>query len=148
MAEHDDQFDDTGADANDDIRKLRAKARKADAMEAELNQLRRERAFTKAGIDPDDPKMRYFIKGYDGEDDPEAIRTAALEAGFIAQEPEQSEEQRQQAETHQRMDTAQAGAQGIQPPEPLSREAMAQAMEQGGSEGLLALLETQGIPVS
>jgi hypothetical protein len=40
-------------------------------------------AFVKAGIDPASPQAKYFVKGYDGDLDPEAIRQAAEEAQLI-----------------------------------------------------------------
>jgi hypothetical protein len=50
---------------------------------AEGQQTNRRLAFIEAGVDLKDPKASYFLKAYDGEITPEAIRTAALEAGFI-----------------------------------------------------------------
>lgn len=80
-----DQYDDTDDDRddNEDFKNLRAKARKADQYERELAQAKRELAFVRAGVPLDDPKMTYFVKGYDGELEPDAIRTAAVEAGFM-----------------------------------------------------------------
>lgn len=43
----------------------------------------RELAFVKAGIDSADPMTKYFVKGYDGELSPDAIRAAAIEARLI-----------------------------------------------------------------
>ena len=42
----------------------------------------RELAFIKAGIQPDDPKQAYFVKGYEGDLTPEAIKAAAVAGGF------------------------------------------------------------------
>ncbi len=50
----------------------------------ELIAAKRENAFIKAGIDPNDARFKYFVKGYDGELDPEAIREAGIEAQLIA----------------------------------------------------------------
>jgi len=50
---------------------------------AEAEVARREFNFIKAGIDPSEPKFRYFVKGYDGELSPDAIRQAAEEAQLI-----------------------------------------------------------------
>jgi ribosomal protein L12E/L44/L45/RPP1/RPP2 len=49
----------------------------------EAEALKREYAFVKAGIPMDDPMAKYFVKGYEGEITPEAIRTAAEEARLI-----------------------------------------------------------------
>jgi hypothetical protein len=50
----------------------------------ELLAAKRENAFIKAGIDPNDAKFKYFVKGYDGELTPDAIREAGIEAQLIA----------------------------------------------------------------
>jgi hypothetical protein len=71
--------------ANADIRQLREKAKRTDELEARLAAVEREAAFTKAGIDPDDKRMAYFVKAYDGPTEADAIRTAATEAGFLNQ---------------------------------------------------------------
>ena len=66
-----------------DIKGLRQAANKAKKLERELAQMQRELAFHKAGIPLSDPRMNYFIKGYEGELDADAIRQAAVEAGFL-----------------------------------------------------------------
>jgi hypothetical protein len=60
---------------------------KASELETQLAGLQRAEAFRSAGIDPTDSRQSYFVKGYDGEIESEAIRTAAVEAGFISGEP-------------------------------------------------------------
>lgn len=55
---------------------LKAKAEAASAAERKL-------AFVEAGIDPSLPVAKYFMKGYDGELTPEAIKSAAIEAQII-----------------------------------------------------------------
>ncbi len=59
-----------------------AESQLAEAL-AELDGLKRAEAFRSAGINPNDPRQAYFVKGYDGEIDPEPIRVAAVEAGFL-----------------------------------------------------------------
>lgn len=54
---------------------------------AEAEQARREVNFLKAGIDPAEPKFKYFVKGYDGDLSPEAIKAAAEEAQLITPQP-------------------------------------------------------------
>ena len=67
--------DDTDNDFEDDsIPGLRRAASKSKKLESENRNLRRELAFAKAGLPLDDPKMSYFIKGYDGELTAEAIK--------------------------------------------------------------------------
>ena len=58
------------------VKAFEAKAKEAEAATREL-------AFVKAGVDPDSAAAKYFVKGYDGELTPEAIRAAAEEASLI-----------------------------------------------------------------
>lgn len=70
--------------SRDQIRGLETKAKQADASEARAAAAERELAFAKAGIDLNDSKLSYFRKGYEGDMEPDQIRAAAAEAGFIA----------------------------------------------------------------
>lgn len=65
-----------------DLRASRAEAEQAKVEAAEAATLRRELAFRRAGVDPDDPKAKYFVKGYDGELTAEAIKAEADAAGI------------------------------------------------------------------
>lgn len=67
---------------NPNLKQLRAKAKKYDGVEKELNDLRREMAFTKAGI-PDTPTGKLFREAYKGEPTEDAIRKSASEYGVI-----------------------------------------------------------------
>jgi hypothetical protein len=78
----DGQIDEPGQGDNPNIRQLREKARKHDAVAAERDEARRELAFYKAGI-PDNKVAELFKKAYDGDVDPDAIRTAAAEYGLV-----------------------------------------------------------------
>lgn len=60
------------------------RARELEAKAAEADRASRELAFLKAGVNPDDPAARYFVKGYDGELTPDAIKAAATEARIIS----------------------------------------------------------------
>jgi hypothetical protein len=64
------------------------KAFEAKAKEAEAAQ--RELAFVKAGVNPDSAAAKYFVKGYDGELTPEAIRAAAEEANLVSSEKKEA----------------------------------------------------------
>ena len=55
----------------------------AASMAAQLESYQRRDTFRSAGLDPDDARVKYFVKGYDGELDAEAIRQEAMAAGFI-----------------------------------------------------------------
>ena len=56
---------------------------RATDAEAKLAQYERRDAFRSAGLDPDDSKVSYFVKGYEGELTPEAIAAEATAAGFL-----------------------------------------------------------------
>ncbi|MAZ23791.1 MAG: hypothetical protein CMB22_03160 [Euryarchaeota archaeon] len=58
----------------------------AASMAAELQSYQRRDTFRSAGLDPDDARVKYFVKGYDGELDAEAIRQEAMAAGFISED--------------------------------------------------------------
>lgn len=136
-------------------RGLRRAANKAKKLEAELNSLRRELAFAKAGIPMNDPKMSYFIKGYEGELEAEAIREAAEEAGFLnVEQPAQSATQTQpsqmapEAAATQRVMRASVGAATEDISEDAAIARMEEAMQEGGIEALLDVAQQYGIPVS
>jgi hypothetical protein len=64
MYAEDDFETEESEDTGDETPKgLRRAANKGKKLESENQQLKRELAFYKAGIDTDDPKMRYFVKG-------------------------------------------------------------------------------------
>lgn len=147
----DEEFDsEEGSDdvqADNSPRGLRRAANKGKKLESELAQARRELAFIKAGIDPEDPKMKYFTKGYDGEMTADAVRQAALEAGFIQQA--QSNTQATQAinAAQQRVMTASAGAVMEDASEEAAYSRMAAAMEEGGMPAMLEVARQYGIPI-
>ena len=85
------------------LRKLEAENKRKDEELAALKSAQRELVFLKAGINPDDPKAKYFVKGYDGEMTVEAIRQAAEEASYI---PSQRKEIQQDAEAFSRVNRA------------------------------------------
>ena len=66
-----------------DIRALERQAKKAGEYEAKIADLERKQAFMAAGVPVDDPAAKYFVKGYDGELDPDAIKAAAVEARIL-----------------------------------------------------------------
>lgn len=57
------------------------------SMAKELDSLKRERAFEQAGLDLSNPMASYFMKGYDGDPNPEAIKAEATRAGLLSSEP-------------------------------------------------------------
>lgn len=145
MADNDN--DDFNAnDGEPDLKDLRRAAGESKAVKAENAQLKRDLSFLKAGINLEDPRMTYFVKGYDGDLEPSAIRQAAVDAGFIqGQAP--SPAAQQAASAQQRVAAVGDGA----VPEfdgsgPLL--ALEKAFAEGGVESMLAVAQQYGVPVS
>jgi len=65
------------------MRQLEKELKAKEQALAEAEAIKREFAFVKAGVPMDSPMAKYFVKGYDGEFTPEAIRAAAEEANLI-----------------------------------------------------------------
>lgn len=135
-----------------DIRSLRRAAQSAKKLKAENAKLQREIAFAKAGLPLSDPKMNYFIKGYDGELEAEAIRQAAAQAGFISAQGEADQQQQAQQqsslEAQNRVMTASAGAFAEDASEAAALARMESAMNEGGMDAMLEVVRQYGIPVS
>lgn len=124
-----------------DLAQLRKAANAASARDQELAGLRRQMAFMQAGIDPADKKLSYFAKGYEGELDAEAIKAAAMEAGFLSEPAPQSQSGSDQyqyqgayqqpnpeIEAMQRMNTVTQGNSGAQATaDTMYRQALANA---------------------
>lgn len=79
------------------MKELEAENKTLREQAAEAARLKRERAFSKVGIDPEDPAARYFVKGYEGDLEPEAIRQAAIEARLLSPDPTPQDAEEQQA---------------------------------------------------
>ena len=65
------------------LRKVEQQLKASEAKAKEFEGAARELNFVKAGVNTSDPGAKYFVKGYDGELSPEAIRVAAQEANLI-----------------------------------------------------------------
>ena len=65
------------------LRKVEQQLKASEAKAKEFEGAARELNFVKAGVNTSDPGARYFVKGYDGDLTPEAIRVAAQEANLI-----------------------------------------------------------------
>ena len=83
----DDETSETGQGRNP----LRAQLKRLEKENADLRkqtasfaETQKKLAFIEAGVPLDSPMAKYFIKGYDGELTPEAIRVAAEEAQLVA----------------------------------------------------------------
>jgi hypothetical protein len=147
----DDNFDLDGEDGNN-IQSLRKAANSAKRLKAELAQLKREVAFAKAGIPLDDPRMSYFVKGYEGELEPDVIREAATTAGFLTapqqQDAAQNAQNQASAVAEQRVMAASAGAVAEDTSEAAAISRMESAMQEGGIEAMLDVARQYGIPTS
>ena len=136
-------------EAGDSPRGLRRAANKSKKLEQELANAKRELAFIKAGINPDDPKMRYFVKGYEGDLTAEAVREAALEAGFLASQQAQPDPQKEAAAAaQQRVMAASAGGAYEDASEEAAYARLEAAMEEGGVDAMLEVARQYGIPIA
>ena len=63
-------------------RELEAKAKRADELEAQVQQMQRKEVFRDAGLDPSNRMTEYFMKGYEGELTVEAIQAEAANTGL------------------------------------------------------------------
>lgn len=128
---------------------LREAAKRGKKILSENAQLKRELAFAKAKIDIEDPKMRYFVKGYDGDLTPEAIAAAAVEAGFIEVTPQQPPQVAPpEASAQQRIMAASAGGIVEDASVEAAKARMAEALEQGGIDSLIDVARSYGIRIA
>jgi hypothetical protein len=84
---YEDEFDEETEGKNPLRQALKQKEKElaeAKKVAAEAAEAKRELAFIKAGVPMDNPMSRYFVKAYDGDLDPDAIKQAALEAQLIS----------------------------------------------------------------
>jgi hypothetical protein len=115
------EFDDETMDQGQDpvrahMRKLEKELKQERAARAEAEAAKRELAFVKAGVPLDNPVAKYFIKGYDGEITPEAIRAAAEEANLV-QPSTQAAENKAEQETWNKISKAQRAGEQSEPAE-------------------------------
>lgn len=65
------------------MKQLEKAVREKDALLAKYAETEKKMSFMEAGVNTSDPKFKYFIKAYDGEMDPDAIKQALVEAQLI-----------------------------------------------------------------
>lgn len=129
-------------------RGLRRAANKSKKLEQALADAQREMAFLKAGINTDDPRMRYFVKGYDGELTAESVRAAAIEAGFLQSQPaDTAKAVNSVLGAEQRVSQAAVGAFVPDGTEDAALMAMESAMNEGGIDAMLDVARQYGIPI-
>lgn len=150
-----DEFVDEEADSSEndavegeagDIKSLRRAANGKKKLEQELAEAKRQLAFVKAGINPDDPRMKYFVKGYDGEMTAQAVRQAAMEAGFL-QAAADASVPREVAQAQDRVVNAAIGGAYENDGESAALARMEQAMQEGGIDAMLDVARQFGIPI-
>ena len=148
----DDEFD--GDEDPGSIKSLRRAANKAKKLEAELNDMKRQMAFTNSGLPMDDPRMRYFAQAYDGELDEDSILNAAEAAGFIEfvddEDEAPAQEQQPQVDfgSQQRVMAASGGGEFEDVGQQAVLMKMQEAISQGGTDGFLAVAQELGIPTT
>lgn len=148
--EEDLENDEVSEDGEDSSPKgLRRAANKAKKYEFELSAALRKIAFYEAGIPLNDTRMNYFIKGYEGELDPTAIRTAAIQAGFLQDNVQPIAETDQAGIAAQdRITRASAGAMPEDVTESAALARLEAAMQEGGIEAMLDVARQYGIPIA
>jgi hypothetical protein len=97
------------------MRELEADNKRKDELLAQASQAQRELAFLKAGVNPENPMAKYFIKGYDGELEVDAIRKAAEEANLI-QSQGRHQETAQEQRAWSRIGAASTAGETSEPP--------------------------------
>jgi hypothetical protein len=91
-----------------DLRALRKAVKERDELQTRLSTQERELSFAKANLDLNDPKMKYFIKSYEGDLTPEAIRAQAEADGFL--QASQTQESKPDLSGQTRIANASSGA--------------------------------------
>lgn len=122
------------------MKQLEKEARELRKQVAEFSATQRELAFVKAGIDPASPQAKYFVKGYDGDLTPEAIREAAVEAQLIT--PSVSEDADKQA--WKQSNRIAAGSESAPPP-PSWNKRISEASSEQEVYDIFAEAQAQGI---
>jgi hypothetical protein len=143
MYDEDDTTPETPQD-DDTPAGLRAAVKRAEKTKAENEALKRELAFAKAGIDPDDTRMKYFVRGYDGELSADAIKQAAREAGFVQEQAQETPPQDFSAQ--QRIMNASAGAVAEDVTEQAAIARLEQAYAEGGVQAVVEVARSYGVP--
>jgi len=113
--EFDDETEETPKDpVRARMRQLEKELKAKEQALAEADAIKREYAFMKAGVPMDSPMSKYFVKGYDGEFTPEAIRLAAEEANLIHKEA-QNAQVKSEADAWNRLTKAQRAGETSEP---------------------------------
>jgi len=151
--DYDDGTEDGGPQTPQEFAALRRANRATREAEERAARAERSVAFLRAGIDPESKGLAsYFVKGYDGDLEPEKIKAAAIEAGVMQPPAPDADQQAQQqalqqnAATQQKIAGAAVQGDAVPTPEAQFANGVREALNAGGVDGLAAYLETQGIP--
>jgi len=124
------------------VRDLEKRAKAAEKAAAERDAAMRELVMLKAGINPETPQGKLFIKAYDGEPTLEAVKAAAQEYGVLdAPTPAIPAEE---VAAHQRVANTAAGA-GISDGE---EDPIALINRAESAAEVLELVEKYGVAIS
>lgn len=80
----------------ENLKALREKASRVDALEGANQELQRELAIRDSKVDTKAPAFELFKKGYDGEWTPDALNAAAEKYGLLAEAPGGGGQQKQE----------------------------------------------------
>jgi len=127
------------------MKQLEKELREANKRLAETAEASKKLAFMEAGVPLDSPMAKYFIKGYDGDLTPEAIKEAAMEAQLIApvQETVAEDDKKAWRETNR----IAAGADSVPAP-PTWQKRIADAASEAEIMSIFAEAQAQGIDLS
>lgn len=89
-------------------KQMEQKAKTATEAEQRAQAAERKLAFAEAGLPLTDPKMQYFMRGYEGDLTADAIREKAIADGFLNAVSSSADTE---AQTAARIDSAATGAQ-------------------------------------
>lgn len=147
--------DETGQETGAEFRKKYEKLLKDNAeTKAELAKANRRAAFLEAGVDMSNPLSKYFVNGYDGDVEAEAIKKAATEAGLIAKVEATPPEPPKPPVTEEAaafaVINAAAGAGNTQLSAPDLLAGMQKALEDSGgdTEAMANYMRSHGLPVA
>ena len=145
MSEYDDDFVDSDTDHLDpniraELRKSKERAKDAAEARAELDSLKRELAFTKAGI-PETGTGALLRKAYDGDFDTEAIRKAAEEYGVLSDQAQEHNPINDELAAHRQIQ----GSTGTSQSGPTAQQELLAALEEGTSkEEIMSIIAKMG----
>lgn len=145
MSESDEFYENEESDHLDpniraELRKSRERAKAAEAAQTELEAVKRDLAFTKAGI-PESGVGALLRKAYDGDTDPEAIRKAAEEYGIFSSQEQAHDPIKEELETHRQIQ----GSTGTSNSGPTAMQALeALIAEAKSADEIMAIISKQG----